>query len=272
MTTRSFAVEREALGAIPQGPDAIDTRSDDGGPSRAVTVDEIVERVVVTAPAQAGDARPGVTITYAQSLDGSITAASGARTAISGVESALVAHRLRASHDAIMVGSNTVAVDDPLLTVRGVEGSHPRPIIVDSLLRTPVEARVLTASGHRPILATTPDASVHREAELHAAGADVVRLPRDAHGRVDLEALLAWLVALGIRSLMVEGGARLLTSFLSRHLSDQALITIAPCFLGGVTALAGPCAPGGCYPRLVDRLHATAGPDLLIYGTFRWGG
>ena len=85
--------------------------------------------------------RPRVTLTYAQSLDGSITARSGAPLSLSGAESLHYTHQLRAAHDAILVGIGTVLSDDPRLDVRLVTGPSPRPIVLDSELRCPVTAR-----------------------------------------------------------------------------------------------------------------------------------
>src|SRR5262252_6368998 len=86
---------------------------------------------------------PCVTLSYAQSLDGSIAGCNGETIGISGGRALDFTHRLRAMHDAILVGVNTVVVDDPLLTVRRVEGPSPRPIIVDSHLRTPLDSRLV---------------------------------------------------------------------------------------------------------------------------------
>src|SRR4030095_2122097 len=75
---------------------------------------------------------PCVTLSYAQSLDGSIAGCTGEPLGISGGPALDFTHRLRAMHDAILVGVNTVLTDDPRLTVRRVEGPNPRPIVVDS--------------------------------------------------------------------------------------------------------------------------------------------
>ena len=87
--------------------------------------------------------RPSVTLTYAQSLDGSITTQRGKPTAISGKESLLLTHQLRATHDAILVGIGTILADNPRLNVRLAVGPHPQPVILDSQLRFPLDAKLL---------------------------------------------------------------------------------------------------------------------------------
>ncbi len=78
--------------------------------------------------------RPAITLSYAQSLDGSLTTRRGRPLALSGPESYQLTHHLRADHDAILVGIDTVLADDPRLTVRGVRGEAPQPVVLDSRL------------------------------------------------------------------------------------------------------------------------------------------
>ena len=155
--------------------------------------------------------RPLVTVSYAQSLDGSIAAPGGGRLRLSGSGSMRMTHRLRASHDAIMVGIGTVLADDPQLTVREVEGANPRPIIVDTHLRTPQKAQVLRA-GRPAIIAAGESVDEATAAALLACGADVRHLPTVGDDLISLPAMLSMLESLDVRSLMVEGGARLITS------------------------------------------------------------
>src|SRR5512143_1701471 len=90
--------------------------------------------------------RPLVSLCYAQSLDGCIAAERGRPTQLSGPETKQITHRLRALHDGILVGIGTVLADDPHLTVRHARGENPQPVVLDSRLRTPVEARLI--AGH----------------------------------------------------------------------------------------------------------------------------
>jgi len=209
--------------------------------------------------------RPLVTLTYAQSLDGSLAARRGQPLALSGSQSLNLTHQLRAAHDAILVGIGTVLADDPCLTVRYSGGNHPQPVILDSSLRIPVGAK-LVAEPVRPLwIATTPAASTARRSVLAACGAHILDLPESPDGGVSLPDLLALLAEKGVNSLMVEGGARVIASFLRQQLVDQVLLTIAPCFVGGLPAL-GALLPDG-FPRLMDTQVELLGEDTIIWGT-----
>ena len=94
---------------------------------------------------------PYVTLTYAQSLDGSIAATPGRPLSISGPVSMTLTHALRAAHDAILVGIGTILADNPQLTVRYLKGKDPQPVIVDSRLRCPLDARVLRHDPPVPV-------------------------------------------------------------------------------------------------------------------------
>ena len=221
----------------------------------------------VQAILAASSTRPCVTLTYAQSLDGCIAANAGTATEISGPRARKMSHRLRAIHDAILVGINTVLVDDPQLTVRLVEGWNPRPIIVDSLLRTPTHARVLKASRTRPLLATTERACPERAERLTEAGAEILRIPSTPQGLVDLRALMQILTDQGVRSVMVEGGAHIITSVLTEHLADQVVVTIAPRILGGVRSV----RPLGALdeatrPRFAAVHYEASETDVVMHG------
>src|ERR671939_1523878 len=148
-----------------------------------------------------GRARPSVTVTYAQTLDGRVATATGESKWISCPDSLRFAHEMRAGHDAVLVGAGTVCKDDPRLTVRHVPGDDPLRVVVDSSLRTPLSAAVLAHGAAKgTVLAVTERAPERRCEEALSLGATVLKLPSDAAGRVDLRALLAELYSLGVRS------------------------------------------------------------------------
>jgi 3,4-dihydroxy 2-butanone 4-phosphate synthase/GTP cyclohydrolase II len=210
--------------------------------------------------------RPFVTLSYAQSLDGSISARRGEPMAISGPESMEMTHRLRAQHDAILVGIGTVLADDPRLSVRLVDGPNPQPIIVDSQLRCPLQARMIQ-NGSNPWIASREDAPLERQQALEAAGARVLRLPAADNGQIDLAALLASLWKLGIKSLMVEGGAAVISSFLTAHLVDRMVVTIAPMLVGGLNAVEQAATTRrAALPRLSRPQYQKLGDDIILLG------
>ena len=212
---------------------------------------------------------PFVTLSYAQSLDGSLTTRQGTSYPISAPAALTMTHSLRAAHSAILVGIGTVLADDPALTVRLTPGDSPQPIILDSHLRTPPDARLLCGQ-HSVWVATTPvGAQSSRRRRLEQAGARIFTLPADEAGRVDLAALPDCLAAEGVRSLMVEGGARILTSFLERGLADYAVITIAPVFLGGyglIQPAQGQDAFRSVTPRLRNVQQVQLAGDTVLWG------
>ncbi len=177
--------------------------------------------------------RPFVTLSFAQSLDGAITAKRGQPTPLSGAKAMKFTHQLRAAHDGILIGIGTMLADNPSLTVRLVNGRSPQPIVLDSHLRTPIQYKV-----QNPWIITTQQADSTREQALTATGATICRGATNKNGRIDLDALLTLLHQKGIHSLMVEGGAEIITSFLTEQQSNRLIVTIAPTFLGGLHSYA----------------------------------
>lgn len=216
-------------------------------------------------------ARPYVTLAYAQSLDGSITTDRGRPLALSGPESLTMTHRLRSQHQAILVGIGTVLADDPQLTVRRVPGAHPRPIVADSRLRFPTDARLLETEAPDPWILTTEQADSEREAVLEQAGVEVIRVPANEHDRVDLKVGLECLRQRGIASLMIEGGSRIITSVLRERLPDHLVLTIASTMIGGLSAVEDLLGEElGSLARLEEPRYQWCGDDLVVRGDITW--
>ena len=215
--------------------------------------------------------RPRVTIHYAQTLDGRIATRTGQSQWISGEASLRLAHELRAAHQAVMVGVGTILADNPRLTVRLVEGPSPRRIVVDSTLRLPLDARVLTDGAADTIVATTPRAPEDRIMAVRCRGADVVVVPADAGGRVDLGQLLRRLAARGITALLIEGGRELITSALRARLVDRLIVCIAPKVIGaGVEAVGDLQIDRMSEALTFARVRVTTvGEDVIFDGQFQ---
>lgn len=213
--------------------------------------------------------RPTVTVSYAQTLDGRLATANGSSQWIGSPDSLRFSHELRARHDAIMVGVGTVRRDDPRLTCRLVPGEDPLRVVADSALRTPLSAAVLAdGAAEGTVLAVTDRALEERRGEAEALGATVLVLPQDEAGRVDLPVLLKKLHALGVRSLMVEGGAALITSLLCKRLVDRLAVCVAPKILGrGIEAVGdlGVCDLEDSL-TLADAEVRRYGVDLILDG------
>ncbi|MDO9333628.1 MAG: bifunctional diaminohydroxyphosphoribosylaminopyrimidine deaminase/5-amino-6-(5-phosphoribosylamino)uracil reductase RibD [Dehalococcoidales bacterium] len=179
---------------------------------------------------------PFVTAKFAMSLDGKIATRTGDSKWISSEESRRYVHYLRFTHDAIMVGVNTVLTDDPQLTVRccshgGMSHEQPLRVIVDSEGKTPTTSKVFEAPGN-VLMAVSEDISPVRKRAYKRAGAEVVTLPA-RRGQVDLSALLVALGERQITSVLAEGGGRLLGSLFDRRLVDKVIVFIAPIVIGG---------------------------------------
>lgn len=219
---------------------------------------------------------PLVIAKFAASLDGRIAAASGDSRWVSGPDTLAWAHRVRPTLDAIVVGSNTVLVDNPRLTAR-VDGStagvhQPVRIVVDSSGRTPPDAQVLNGEA-ATLIATTEASPADWRVAVEAAGAEVLVLPAH-HGRVDLEALLGILGGRGMLTVLFEGGGVLLGSLFDQRLVDRVQAVIAPLVIGAAEAPAAVVGRGAYRmadaPRLRDIEVERLGDDTLITGVPVW--
>ncbi|MDQ3696456.1 MAG: RibD family protein, partial [Gemmatimonadota bacterium] len=184
--------------------------------------------------------RPWVTLKLAISLDGAVADAHGASRWITGVESRRETHRLRAGHDAVAVGIGTVLADDPALTVRTVPSPRvpPRRVVFDRQARLPIDSVLVRTADDVPTVVVCHAADSRRIDALRDSHVDIVDAPT-------LEAALVSLRAMGIRSLLAEGGARLAGSLLGNALVDRLVIFQAPVLLGGGALSAFAYVPPG---------------------------
>jgi len=180
--------------------------------------------------------RPLVTLKLATSLDGRIATRSGASQWITGEQARARGHLLRASYDAIMIGSGTALADDPSLTCRlpGLEDRSPVRVVLDRRLRlAPASKLATSAATVATWLLTGADAPERRRDALRALGVDVQVVGTDESGQLDLREVLAALAARGITRVLVEGGAELAASLLRQHLVDRLAWFRGPMLIGG---------------------------------------
>ncbi len=216
---------------------------------------------------------PFVTLKIAQTLDGKIATATGESKWITGKEAREEGHKLRSWNDAILAGINTVLRDNPSLTTRIAGGRDPIRVIVDSKLRIPVKARVLTGkSAASTVIATLAGAPKDKIKRLEAAGAEVLFVKSDK-GRVDLRDLMRKLGKMDILSVLIEGGAEIHASSLKAGIVDKVVLFVAPTLMTGKDSL---CSIGGTSPKKLDQAIRLAGvtarfvgPDLKIEGYIR---
>ncbi len=217
--------------------------------------------------------RPFVTAKFAASLDGRIATRTGASRWISSPESRAHAHRLRAIHDVVMVGSGTVLADDPALTARDPEGGDGTPprqplrVVLDARLRVPPSARLF--DGGTVIVMTAAGADPARRAALEGRGAEVVSVAATSTG-IDFGAALGVLHDRECLSVLVEGGATLLGGAMDSGCVDKVVAYIAPRIIGGVAAPAAVAGLG--FAALGDEglLHEVdvtrRGGDIVVTG------
>ncbi len=211
--------------------------------------------------------RPYVVLKYAQTLDGRIATRTGDSKWISGEPERRVSHALRAACDAVMVGIRTVLADDPQLTVRMVPGASPLRVVLDSILRIPTDAQILAGTAST-LVVTTERSSADRRRELRDRGVGVRVVERDRLRGVDLSAALSLLRSTGVRSLLVEGGAAVITSFLRARLADRVIVGIAPKIVGSGTEAVGDLSTMRVSDglQLSDRSVHALGDDVVMAG------
>ena len=215
--------------------------------------------------------RPWVVVKVAATLDGKIATHTGHATWVTGPASRRLVHQLRDRCDAILVGSGTVAIDDPSLTVRepvGRKRLNPRRVIVDSAIKAPANAKVFdTHPGDRapPLVLCTEQVDSARQAALLDRG---VKLERFEGDRVPLRAALERLAARDVLSVLVEPGGRLLAALVEEGLVDEVWWMSAPSLLGadGKSAFGrtGAETMDAAFDLVPARAPKAVGPDTLL--------
>ncbi len=182
---------------------------------------------------------PYVTLKWAQSLDGKIATKTGDSRWISSERALKFAHKLRALHDAVLVGKGTVEKDDPMLNVRLTRGRNPLRVVLDAELSLPLDRKVFSVPPETVVF--TASGSKEKEKRLKEKGVEVIRIP-ESEGKVSIKEVLKALGERGITSLLVEGGSQTHASFIKEGLYDEIQTVIAPKIIGkgiGATGIEG---------------------------------
>lgn len=217
---------------------------------------------------------PFVIAKFAMSLDGKIATQSGDSRWISGEESRNFVHNLRHIVDAVMVGANTVVVDDPQLSARGCRGKggktklQPLRVIVDGNGRTPLSARLFKEPGETLVVVAKPF-DLKKAEGFKRAGAEVLALEAE-EGAVDLAELLSLLGKRQVTSILVEGGSMLFGELFDRGLVDKVLAFVSPIVVGGNGAVSAVGGSGASTIAEALRLRRVKikefGDDILVSG------
>jgi diaminohydroxyphosphoribosylaminopyrimidine deaminase/5-amino-6-(5-phosphoribosylamino)uracil reductase len=178
-----------------------------------------------------------ITLKWAQSIDGKLAYADKSQGQwISNEQSRKDAHKLRRSAGAILVGIETILADDPLLTPRPSKGKKPVRIVLDGNLRIPINSRLLFTAKKTPVLIVTSQNAIEINAstvkKITRKGAELLAVPM-VQGGCDIGFLVDELSKRNITRLLVEGGPRVITSFLKKGFADEFVIYIAPKILTG---------------------------------------
>lgn len=256
------------------GPEGAAALVEAGIEVQGPALEEVGEALLVRFKRGLALRRPWVALKWAMSLDGRIAPARGRGGRISSTRSQAHVHGLRGHADAVVVGVETVLVDDPRLTCR-LEGgvpdgrSQPLRVVLDSSLRTPPTSVLLDDAPHAPVLIVCVTADASRREALEACGAEIAEVPASSGG-VDLSAALSVLYERGVRRALVEGGERVHGALIRAGLADQVHAYVAPILLGGGDA---PFAVSGTRIdevsralRLEDVQWRRLDDDLLLQG------
>lgn len=181
---------------------------------------------------------PYITLKIAQSIDGKISLSNKEQTWLTGTESVKYVHKLRNEYDAVLVGANTINVDNPLLTVRKVRGRNPFRIVIDGSLSLPIKSRILNATDPEKTWVFTSSSSNSKKIiQLEKLGVRVYKIRTSAKNEIDLLNVLKILAKNKIASVLVEGGQKIFSQFLNQNLFDEIIILQSPKFLGsGINA------------------------------------
>jgi len=210
--------------------------------------------------------RPQVTLCYAQSWDGSLALRPGESLPLSNAESMRLTHRLRSMHDGILVGIGTVLADDPQLTVRECSGKSPQPIVLDSQLRMPNDSRLSLSQDRQCWVLTSPE-------HAHTIRKDIalIGVAKGADGSLDLGLAMQALWLRGIRSIMVEGGAQVISGFVRARLADAIVLTVAPALVGGYKAVSNLGIHSRTQlPRIAPLHTERLDDDLIMWGNLHY--
>lgn len=228
----------------------------------------LLNEAYLTAPRME---RPFVTLKAGMTLDGRIATSGGESRWITSEASRLVAHRMRAASDAVLVGITTALMDKPSLHPRGIRGAWRTPlrVILDSRLRLDPKAPMLRDGAGGRVVVYHASGSKRSRSSLEAAGAELVRAGRGPGG-VDLSRVLEDLARRGVQRLLVEGGGEVAWSFLKRGAVDRIAFFVAPSIIGGRTSIPVVGGKGAARLRESIRISGMAvrrvGDDLLVTG------
>ncbi len=185
---------------------------------------------------------PYITLKMAITIDGKIADTSGNSKWLTSVESRSLVHELRSEYDAVLVGFNSVKIDNPELTVRLVEGRNPKRIILDTNLQLSLDSNLVKKNSDKNLIILTSQKNKNRKKKINkylSNGIELLFIPEKGNGILDLPIALEILAKKKIISILVEGGSKVFSSFIKQKLEDELLIFLSPKILGNGLPLCG---------------------------------
>ena len=204
----------------------------------------------IAAIRSAPDNQPFVVAQLGQSLDGRIATVTGESRWINGSAALDHVHRLRANVDAVVVGVGTAVSDDPRLTVRRTSGRHPARVVIDPNGRLPVRAKCLNDDGVRRVVVRNGDG------RLPGVDAEVVSVPCE-DGRLCPREITRGLFAIGLKKILVEGGAHTVSAFIDAGAVDRLHLLVAPTIIGS--------GKPGLDLRKIEQLDDAYRPETTVH-------
>jgi len=211
--------------------------------------------------------QPYVTLKIAQTIDGKISRERGKQTWITSVESRKMVHRLRAEYDAVLVGGNTVRIDDPELTRHDEKGRNPIRIIMDGKLRLKPEYKVFRSAYRERVMVIAEKSRDNKSKvkKMDLTKCKFILLPADQQGKIKISRILEALAREKITSVLVEGGQQIFSQFLETGWADELKFIIAPQIWGNGI----PAFDSGTFGSIQNwRLHSKKNIDrdlVLVY-------
>ncbi len=215
--------------------------------------------------------KPFVVLKWAQTIDGRIATGTGDSRWISSQASRKFTHQLRRAADAVLVGSGTVQNDNPQLTVRHVKGRQPWRIVLDHRLDIRLDSTILNDDFRSKTVVFTANQDSSTIEPLQAKGVEVEFAAGGNEGRIDLDAVSKWMVKNQLISLLVEGGRRVITSYLRSGVVDKIMVFVAPKLMGkGIDAVGDLGIEAMQYVRMMKNVsYRKVGPDILVEAYLR---
>ncbi len=211
--------------------------------------------------------RPFVTLSFAQSLDGCLSAGPNQQTIISHRESSILTHQIRSLHHGILVGINTIKIDNPKLNVRHIKGPSPRVIIIDPNMETPLDSKIFRFINKKPPIIICDNKTDIDKISAFRQQCSAEVLVCNLSQENNLEDPLNKLYDLGIKTLMVEGGGKTIFRFIQEKFVDYFVMTISPMFLGSEQSIRYSNFSNSINDFISKANYQKIGTDIVVFGS-----